>query len=401
MSGIHMINVAIVGTGNISHRHIKALSGFNERCKIVALVDIFPEKAQEKKERYGLTDARVYKSHKEMLADSSDIDVVDVCTPPYVHAEITIDALDNGLHVLCEKPMAASLEECDAMIAAQKRSGKILSIIAQNRFTDAFWRLKKAVDSELIGKVCHAQVDSFWWRGHSYYDLWWRGTWEKEGGGCTLNHAVHHIDAIQWLLGSPSEVVAMMSNVAHDNAEVEDLNAAILKYPNGALTQLTASVVHHGEDQKIIIQGDKARISAPWDVHASIAADNGFPQQQNDVQLEDKLHTLFNSTEKLAWTLHAGQIDDVLTAIETKQSPLIDGEEGKRSLELITAMYKSAITGTIVQLPINSEDAFYRTGGLVSLAPHFYEKSASVDNFQEVNEIPLGKNLDPNSSLTN
>ncbi|WEF30350.1 Gfo/Idh/MocA family oxidoreductase [Klebsiella aerogenes] len=396
-----MINVAIVGTGNISHRHIKALSGFNERCKIVALVDIFPEKAQEKKERYGLTDARVYKSHKEMLADSSDIDVVDVCTPPYVHAEITIDALDNGLHVLCEKPMAASLEECDAMIAAQKRSGKILSIIAQNRFTDAFWRLKKAVDSELIGKVCHAQVDSFWWRGHSYYDLWWRGTWEKEGGGCTLNHAVHHIDAIQWLLGSPSEVVAMMSNVAHDNAEVEDLNAAILKYPNGALTQLTASVVHHGEDQKIIIQGDKARISAPWDVHASIAADNGFPQQQNDVQLEDKLHTLFNSTEKLAWTLHAGQIDDVLTAIETKQSPLIDGEEGKRSLELITAMYKSAITGTIVQLPINSEDAFYRTGGLVSLAPHFYEKSASVDNFQEVNEIPLGKNLDPNSSLTN
>ncbi|MFQ8717398.1 MAG: Gfo/Idh/MocA family protein [Enterobacter hormaechei] len=128
--------------------------------------------------------------------------------------------------------------------------------------TDAFWRLKAALDSGLAGKICHAQVDSFWWRGHCYYDLWWRGTWEKEGGGCTLNHAVHHIDAIQWMLGFPSEVVAMMTNVAHDNAEVEDLSAAIFKYPSGALTQLTASVVHHGEDQKIIIQGDKARISA-------------------------------------------------------------------------------------------------------------------------------------------
>jgi predicted dehydrogenase len=173
----------------------------------------------------------VYESHQQMLASEPDVDIVDVCTPPYVHAEISIDALNAGCHVLCEKPMAASLEECDAMIAAQQASGKTLSIIAQNRFTDAFWRLKAAMDSGLAGKICHAQVDSFWWRGHCYYDLWWRGTWEKEGGGCTLNHAVHHIDAIQWMLGFPSEVVAMMTNVAHDNAEVEDLSAAIFKYP--------------------------------------------------------------------------------------------------------------------------------------------------------------------------
>ena len=389
-----MINVAIVGTGNISNRHIQALQEFGDRCKIVALVDIYPEKAQDKKEKYGLSEARVFSNHKEMLAELGDIDVVDICTPPYVHAEIAIDSLDSGRHVLCEKPMAASLEECDAMISAQKRSGKILSVIAQNRFTDAFWRLKKAVDSGLAGKVCHAQVDSFWWRGHSYYDLWWRGTWEKEGGGCTLNHAVHHIDAIQWLLGSPTEVVAMMSNVAHDNAEVEDLNAAIFKYASGALTQLTASVVHHGEEQKIIIQGEKARISAPWKVHASVSADNGFPQEENDLQLEAELTEVFNSTEKLTWTLHAGQIDDFFTAIEKNQQPLIDGEEGKRSLELITAMYKSAITKNIVSLPIQPDDDFYRTGGLVKLAPHFYEKSASVSNFQEVTEITLGRNLD-------
>lgn len=389
-----MLKVAIIGAGNIANRHIKALLEFDQRCEIVALVDLYPEKAEEKKTRYGLDSARIYTSHQTMLAECPDVDVVDICTPPYVHAEIAIDALDQGRHVLCEKPMAASLEECDAMIAAQQRSGKVLSVVAQNRFTDAFWRLKKATDSGLAGRVCHAQVDSFWWRGHSYYDLWWRGTWEKEGGGCTLNHAVHHIDAIQWLLGMPTEVVAMMSNMAHDNAEVEDLNAAIFKYPDGALTQLTASVVHHGEEQKIVIQGEKARISAPWEVHASVSADNGFPLEQHDDALEAQLNSLFHATDKLQWTLHDGQIDDFLTAIEQNQSPLVDGEEGKRSLELITAMYKSAITRSIVTLPISASDVFYRTGGLASQAPHFYEKSTSVENFQEVNEISLGRDMD-------
>ena len=280
------------------------------------------------------------------------------------------------------------------MMAAQRACGKTLSIIAQNRFTDAFWRLKTAVDSGLAGKICHAQVDSFWWRGHCYYDLWWRGTWEKEGGGCTLNHAVHHIDAIQWMLGFPSEVVAMMTNVAHDNAEVEDLSAAIFRYPSGALTQLTASVVHHGEDQKIVIQGEKARISAPWNVFASQSADNGFPQAENDYVREDRLTAQFHATPALRWTLHTGQIDNVLTAIEQQTEPLVDGEQGKRSLELITAVYKSAITRSVVTLPVQRDDTFYRTGGLLQKAPHFYEKSASVSNFAEVGAISLGKDLD-------
>ena len=136
-----MLNIAIVGTGNISHNHIQSYLQFADRCRIVALVDIWPEKAEEKKTRYGLSEARVYNSHQAMLDAGINVDVVDVCTPPYVHADISIDALHAGKHVLCEKPMAASLAECDAMIAAQKASGKMLSVIAQNRFTDAFWRL--------------------------------------------------------------------------------------------------------------------------------------------------------------------------------------------------------------------------------------------------------------------
>lgn len=387
-----MQRIAIIGTGNISHNHIQGYLKFVDRCQIVALVDIYPEKAEEKKKYYSLTQAKIYSSHHEILNDDN-IDIFDICTPPYVHAAISIDALNAGKHVLCEKPMAASLQECDAMIAAAQASGKTLSIIAQNRFTDAFWRLKKVLESDQIGKVCHAQVDSFWWRGHSYYDLWWRGTWEKEGGGCTLNHAVHHIDAIQWMLGFPKEVVAMTTNVSHDNAEVEDLSAAIFKYDSGALTQLTASVVHHGEDQKIVIQGEKARISAPWDKFASIAAPNGFPIKERETALEDHLEDSYQSIPKLTWTLHTGQIDNFLSALDSGTPPLVDGQQGKRSLELIAAIYKSAITRSIVTLPICTTDPYYQTGGFTALAPHFYEKSGSVENFANEEEIPLGKDM--------
>jgi len=155
-----MQRIAIIGTGNISHNHIQGYLEFPDRCQIVALVDIYPEKAEEKKKHYGLANAKVYSNHQDILNDPS-IDVFDICTPPYVHAAISIDALNAGKHVLCEKPMAASLQECDAMINAAKSSGKTLSIIAQNRFTDAFWRLKKVLESNQIGKICHAQVESF------------------------------------------------------------------------------------------------------------------------------------------------------------------------------------------------------------------------------------------------
>ena len=384
------IRFGMVGTGFIAD-WVLAGARQDARFEAVAICSRTQERADAFAAKHGIP--HTFTSLGQMAA-SPLVDAVYIATPNFLHASQSILCMRHGKHVLCEKPMAASLEECDAMIAAQRASGKILSIIAQNRFTDAFWRLKQVVDSGELGKVCHAQVDSFWWRGHCYYDLWWRGTWEKEGGGCTLNHAVHHIDAIQWMLGFPTEVVAMMTNVAHDNAEVEDLSAAIFRYSSGALTQLTASVVHHGEDQKIVIQGDKARISAPWDVWASVSADNGFPQEQHDSEREARLDALFRNTPKLKYTLHTGQINDLLNAVEQQGEPLIDGVQGKRSLELITAIYQSSITGRVVTLPVNPQEPWYKTGGLVSLAPHFYEKGASVENFSEVGAIQLGKDLD-------
>ncbi|MCL2192955.1 MAG: Gfo/Idh/MocA family oxidoreductase [Treponema sp.] len=382
-----MISVAIIGTGNISRMHIDGYLAFPERCKITHLVDIVPEKAEGVNKTRGL-DAHVSVSHKEIL-DDPGIDLVSICTPPFCHAEIVIDFLKAGKNVIVEKPMAVSLQECDAMIAAQRESGKLLSVIAQNRFRDPISGLKKVLDSGLIGKVVHAQVESLWWRGHCYYDLWWRGTWEKEGGGCTLNHAVHHIDMLCWMLGLPRNVSAMLSNAAHDNAEVEDISVAALRYDGGsgakgglcakgALAQITSSVIHHGEEQQLVFQGEKARISAPWKVVANISQTNGFPAPQQDEDLIKRLNDLHDGLPKLPHELHTGQIDDVLKAIETGGEPMIGGKDGRDTIELITSIYKAGTEGRTIELPIKDDDPFYTAQGFMERVPRFYKKTSSV-----------------------
>lgn len=368
-----MIRVAIVGTGNISPAHIESYLQFPERCRIVAMVDIVPEKAAKKAAEYGIQ-CEILSSHTPLL-HRTDIDLVDICTPPYTHAPLAIDALRSGKHVLVEKPMAASLEECDRMIETARQHGKMLSSIAQNRFRTPIAGLKDVLDSGLAGDVKHVQVDSLWWRGHCYYDLWWRGLWEKEGGGCTLNHAVHHIDMLGWMMGLPQEVTAMLANAAHDNAEIEDVSVAILRYP-GALAQVTSSVVHHGEEQQLIFQCANARISAPWKARASLPKSNGFPVR--DEAMEAALNARFEAFAPMAHEGHAGQIDDVLHSLEQQRQPSITGDDGRRTIELITAIYKSGALRQTVTLPITPNDPFYTASGMLAHVPRFYEKAASL-----------------------
>ena len=370
-----MIRIAIVGTGGIAHEHMKAYLALKDRCRVMALVDIIPGKAAKFGEEFGLS-CDTYEDHREIFS-REDIDLIDVCTPPYCHASITINALRSGKHAVCEKPMAASLEECDAMLKARDESGKILSIIAQNRFRKPIRDLKALLDSGIAGPVRHAQIDSFWWRARNYYDLWWRGTWEKEGGGCTLNHAVHHIDMLGWMMGLPQRITGVMANTAHDNAEVEDLSVSVMEYP-GALATVTASVVHHGEDQKLVFQCEKARIGAPNDMFASIPQPNAFPLKTPDREFEKKAADYLSSLPQLEYERHTGQLEDVITAVETGREPAVTGEDGRRTIEIITAIYKAASSRLPAELPLKKDDPFYTVEGIRAHVPHFYEKTASV-----------------------
>lgn len=374
-----MIKVAIIGAGAISSAHVEAYKEFSDRCEIVAVVDTQIKKAESLIKKYQLN-AVALSDYRELLGNT-DITLISVCTPPSLHAEIAISCLSARKHTIVEKPMAASLEECDKMISASEANNMILSIVAQNRFKTSMMKLKSMLDKGVAGNILHTQVDSFWWRGHSYYDLWWRGKWESEGGGCTLNHAVHHLDLLQWMQGMPTEVCAVMSNLAHDNAEVEDISIALLRYSNGSLAQVTSSVVHHGEEQQIIFQGEDARISFPWKISASISKPNGFPER--DKIKEEELNRLYSELPDIPYEGHFGQIDNVLSAIENKTSLIVDGNAGRRTLELIVAIYKSASLKSSVSLPISRDDKFYTGQGLLHEVPRFFNKTSHISDFIE------------------
>jgi UDP-N-acetyl-2-amino-2-deoxyglucuronate dehydrogenase len=384
-----MLKVAIIGAGAISDKHIQGYLQFKDMVQIVSLVDSYPEKARQKADKYGL-DASIFDDHQEMLA-VVEFDLASVCTPPFAHATVAVDLLNHGKHVLVEKPMATCLQECDEMIAAAKANQRLLSVVAQNRFKTPWMKLKQVVASGKIGRIVHAQIDSFWWRGSNYYDLWWRGTWEKEGGGCTMNHAVHHIDLFQWIVGYPSELQSIVANLVHDNSEVEDFSTAILFYKNGTLGQVSASLVHHGEKQQMVVQGERAMVSIPWEVQASKQMENGFPEKDLDVSAE--IQSYYESLPDLAHSDHNGQIANLLNAIEGTQELIVDGQEGRKTLELVTAIYKSGITGQKVKLPLTPQDPFYTRQGILEKAPHFHEKTRSVENFA-TDEITFARDVD-------
>jgi predicted dehydrogenase len=372
-----MINVAVIGCGNIAPAHIEAYLTLRERCRITALVDIYPEKAEAMKRKQRLDDAAIFDSHEKMLASDIKVDLVSNCTPPYVHAEIAVNCMNKRIHVLVEKPMATCLAECDQMIEAQRQNNVILAVGAQNRFRNSINKLIKLSQSGVAGKVRCAHINSLWWRGHCYYDLWWRGTWEKEGGGPTLNHAVHHIDMLNWVQGGlPTEVTAVLANVMHDNSEVEDLSMAVARYADGALAEIVSSVVHHGEEQCIVLQCEHAKIAAPFSCMAEKSLPNGFGEP--NVGLIKKITDMYDDMCNLPHEGFVGEIDDVLSAVENNRQPLITGEEGRKTVELITAIYKSGFQKRTVPLPISQSDEYYTFEGILRNATHFYKKSKSV-----------------------
>lgn len=380
-----MVKVAIIGTGAISDVHIQAYRAFSDRCQIVAMVNDEVDRAQAKAKQYNL-DVPIYATWQQLL-ESQIVDLASICLPPFVHAPATIDLLKAGSHVLLEKPMAPSLEDCDTMLAAAEKSNRLLSVVAQNRYKTPMMKLKSVLDAGWIGKMIHAQVDSYWWRGRNYYDMWWRGTWEKEGGGCTLNHAVHHIDLFQWMMGMPSEVRAVVTNLNHTNSEVEDFSTTVFRFEDGRLGQLTASLVHHGEEQRLAFQGERASVAAPWKVLASRQRENGFPDP--DPEYASEIEAFYQQLPEVAFDGHMGQVDNLLGAIYGDQSLLIDGLQGRNTMELVTAIYQSGITGNVVRLPLPVDAPFYTRQGILTHAPHFHEKTHSVKGFSD-EQITLG-----------
>jgi len=377
------LKAAIIGTGNISPEHLKAYMRFPDICSVEYLCDIYTEKCKKLSEGLGFTGAKIVKDYKEIL--DADIDVVSICLPPSLHCQVAVDFLKHGKNVICEKPMAASLEEADLMIRTAKETGKTLGIISQNRFRTPVMKVKKLIDSGALGRVLFARVNSMWWRGNNYYDLWWRGTWEKEGGGCVLNHSVHQIDMLQYLVGMPETVTAHITNLAHTNSEVEDAGIAIFGYKN-MIGELNVSLCDYDEKQEFFFQCEKATVTIPWSVKCRRQLPNGFGEE--DAESEKRFNDMYEDLSDLPYETHAGEIHNFLMAVNGKEKLLVTPEEGKKALEIIYAIYKSSIENATVHLPLSEKDAFYRSSTMLKKVPHFYKKGKSVENLE--GNITLG-----------
>lgn len=381
------LGVAIIGTGNIAPAHVKGYLASQDVCEIRALCDIYPAKAEKLAKRGNIEDQLVIITDYHELLSRDDINLVSLCLPPSLHCQVAVDFLFAGKHVIVEKPMASSLAECDRMIEAQRQSGKVLSVISQNRFRTAPMRVKQLLDQGVLGRVLFARVNSMWWRGSAYYDLWWRGTYEKEGGGCTLNHAVHQIDILQWLIGVPDQVLSVMSNVNHTNSEVEDASISILSYPS-LMAEVNASLVDHDEKQEFFLATEKASIGIPWYVKSVKQLPNGFFEPS--LETEEELQAIYESLPSLSLEGHDAQLRNVLEAIADDVPPLVTAEEGRKAVELICAMYKSSTEKGSVILPLAKDDPFYTTEGMLKRMVRYHKKLRSVENLEDSNEISLG-----------
>ena len=379
------LGVAIIGTGGVAPAHINAFLDLPD-CEVRALCyNSNIERAQKYVSDMNLK-ADLYSNYKEILA-REDIDVVSICLPPKLHCESTVAALEAGKHVLLEKPMASSLEECDKILAAQKASGKLLSIVSNYRYRTPMVKVKQMLSEKAGGKLLFTKVNSLWWRGANYHDIWWRGKWDSEGGGCTTSHAVHHLDLMQWMIGMPDKVTAVVGNVGHYNSECEDFAIAIFHYPD-MVAQMTNALVWHGEQQEIIFQSEKGRLSVPWEPHAYSPMPNGFPEENKETL--ETLNNRYNELPDLEKENHNGQISNFVNAILGHEELLITGSDGRNNIELIMAIYKSSVTGQTVELPITKDDPFYRLEDWTASMPRFFQKTKSVDKIDNAPPISFG-----------
>ena len=340
-----MINFALVGCGRISKRHSELL-GENQisGAQLVAVCDKVIEKAQIISDKYKIPS---YECLHEMMKNEK-IDVVVVLTESGMHAKNTIDLAPYGAHIVVEKPMALTLDDADNMIEACDKHGVKLFVVKQNRFNIPVGELRKALDAGRFGKLIMGTVRVRWCRPQSYYDQDpWRGTWAFDGGVLT-NQASHHVDLLEWIMGDVESVFAK-SKHALANIEAEDTAVVILKFKNGALGVIEATTAIRPKDLEgsISILGEKGSVEVGGFAVNEMKTWNFSELVDGD---EDVIEKYSVNPPNVYGFGHQAYYEHVVDCIENETAQIVDGLQGRKSLELINAIYESIETGNEVSL---------------------------------------------------
>lgn len=337
------IRFAILGCGVIAPTHAHCILQ-QPGTQITAVCDILPDQAKRLSQSYG---GDVYTNFHEMLL-RPDIDVVSICTPSGMHAEMGIAAARAGKHVVVEKPIDISIEKADRLIEACQSAGVSLTCISQHRFDPAVVDLKVAIQAGKLGKLNFGGSYTQWFRSQAYYDSGdWRGTWALEGGGALINQSIHYIDLLQYLMGPVDQLSAYTATRAHERIEVEDLAVASLRFKSGALGVIEGMTSAYpgfytrleifGSNGGIVIEDDRVK---DWRLRSG--EEYIAPPQSGQ--------SIAGSSSLNIWPEgHGRQYEEILSALRSGQPSSVDGQEGRKPLALVLAVYASAREGRPVQ----------------------------------------------------
>lgn len=345
----------IVGCGMIANFHARAIAEIRS-ARLVACYDSFEPAAERFAKETG---CRRYVRLKELM-DDPDVSIVTIATPSGAHLDPAVAAARAGKHVVVEKPLEITLRRCDRIIDACAKSGVKLATIFPSRFHDSSIELKRAVDQKRFGRMTLGDAYVKWYRSQAYYDSGaWRGTWELDGGGALMNQAIHSVDLLLWLMGPVAEVQAHTATLAHRRIAVEDVAVASLKFASGALGTLEASTAAFpGYLKRIELHGSEG--SAALEEEDIVKWDFA-KQRRRDAVVRRKMNASVSTgggasdPAAIGHHGHASLFRDLVRAIKDDRPPAIDGSEGRRSVEAILAVYKSAETGRAVSLPLKQD----------------------------------------------
>lgn len=342
---------ALIGCGRIATNHVTA--AVNNNLEIVAVCDVVPEKMEAILEKHNLTDDKSikrYTDYKKML-EENDLELVSIATESGKHAAIALDAIDAGVNVIIEKPMAMNMADAEEIIKRAAEKHVKVSACHQNRFNVAIQEVRKAIEGDRFGKLSHASINVRWNRNKGYYDQApWRGTWEEDGG-CLMNQCIHGIDLLRWMMGDEVvEVYGATRQQFHDYLEAEDVGVAVVKFKNGAIgtiegttnvypQNLEETLYLFGENGTVKVGGKSTNTIDVWDFKDETAED------QKNKGLEEETSNVYGNG-------HTSLFADVIEAIKEDRAPYVDGVAGRNALEMVLAIYKSQKEGAPVRLPL-------------------------------------------------
>jgi len=340
----------LIGCGRISPNHIAAALANN--LEIVALCDVVPENIEDKMLKFDLPrNIKVYTDYKEMLANET-LELVSIATESGKHAAIALDCIEAGCNLIIEKPIALSLEDADMVIAAAKKKGVKVCACHQNRFNKSIQKIREAVERRRFGKLFYGTAHIRWNRGYEYYSrAKWRGTWEQDGGAL-MNQCIHNIDLLRWMMGGDIvEVVGMTDKLNHDYIDAEDLGIALVRFANGSygIIEGTTDIYPQNLEETLYIFGEKGTVKAGGK-SVNIIEEWRFSDALDD---PDEIKRQYHENPPNVYGFgHTPLYADVIDAINNDRAPYVTAEDGRRALELVLAIYKSAAEGVSVKLPL-------------------------------------------------